>query len=136
MPVLTSIVASGLPPAPSAFSVGILAGSLLQVSGQGPIDPDGSVRSDLDAAEQTRLTLDHVCRVLTAGGGSFSDVVMLRVYLTDRRDFDAMNRVYEEYVAKYRGNVGPARTTVIVGLPFEGMLVEMDALAVLTDSDD
>lgn len=127
------IVAEGLPPAPSAFSAGVLAEGLLQVSGQGPIDADGTIRSDLDVADQTRLTLAHICRVLEAGGGSFADVMMLRVYLTDRADFGEMNRAFEEYVTRYREGSGPARTTVIVGLPFEGMKVEIDALALVPE---
>lgn len=134
MPQIRSIIADGLPPAPSAFSAGVIADGLLQVSGQGPIDADGTIRSDLDVADQTRLTLDHICRVLDAGGGSFADVMMLRVYLTDRADFGAMNSAYEEYVTRYRQDSGPARTTVIVGLPFEGMKVEIDALALVPQS--
>lgn len=134
MPILRTVSADGLPSAPTAFSSGVIAtGPLLQVSGQGPIDADGTIRSDLDVADQTRLTLDHVCRILEAGGASFADVVMLRVYLTDRADFGEMNRAYEEYVSRYRHDTGPARTTVIVGLPFEGMKVEIDALAALPD---
>jgi len=53
---------------------------------------------------------------------------MMRVYLTDVADFPAMNEVYSAFVdAPF-----PARTTVYVGLP-AGMLVEIDALAVLDD---
>ena len=42
--------------------------------------------------------------------------------------FAGMNEVYARYVSQ----PFPARTTVYVGLP-EGMLVEIDALAVLSD---
>lgn len=131
MTTIRPIVVADFPPAPSAFSAGVIAGTLLQVSGQGPIDLDGTVRSDLDTVGQTRLTLENVCRVLEAGGSSFADVVMLRVYLTDRAHFTAMNTAYEEYVARYRTDTGPARTTVIVGLPFAGMTVEIDAVAIV-----
>lgn len=129
MPPVQPIVVPELPPAPSTFSAGTVANGLIQVSGQGPIELDGTVRSDLDAAGQTRLTLQNVCRVLNAAGASFADVVMLRVYLTDRSDFGAMNTAFEEFVSQAGAEAGPARTTVIVGLPFEGMRVEIDALA-------
>ena len=132
MSPIRPIVVPELPPAPSTFSAGMLANGFIQVSGQGPIELDGTVRSDLDAADQTRLTLQNVCRVLEAAGASFADVVMLRVYLTDRADFGSMNTAFEEFVARGGAEAGPARTTVIVGLPFEGMRVEIDALAVAT----
>ena len=57
---------------------------------------------------------------LTAGGATFEDVVMLRVYLTTRDDFGAMNEVYGEFVAENcpSGQL-PGRTTVFVDLPHE-----------------
>lgn len=121
----------GLPPSPANFAAGIIAGRLLQVSGQGPLDASGAVMRDLNVEEQTMATLEHVSRILAAGGATFADVIMLRVYLTDRADFGDMNKGFERYVAEHRDGFGPARTTVIVGLPFEGMRVEIDALAML-----
>jgi 2-iminobutanoate/2-iminopropanoate deaminase len=52
----------------------------------------------------------------------------MRVYLTDPSQFTEMNDVYSSFVQ----TPYPARTTVYVGLP-AGMLVEIDALAVLED---
>ena len=68
--------------------------------------------------------------MLAAGAASFDDVLMLRVYLTTRDHFEAMNEAYGEFLAD-RCAVLPARTTVFVGLPREEMLVEIDALAVV-----
>lgn len=131
----TPVIVPDAPPSPASFSSGIVSGRLLQVSGQGPLDSSGAVLADLDVEGQTTVTLDHVRRILEAGGGSFADVVMLRVNLTDRADFAGMNRAFEKYVAEHRKGFGPARTTVMVGLPFEGMLVEIDALAVLPETE-
>ena len=62
---------------------------------------------------------------------SFDDVVMLRVYLTSRKDFTAMNDAYGEFVsANTIGAVLPCRTTVFTGLPRAEMLIEIDAIAV------
>jgi len=131
----TPVVVPNTPPSPASFSSGIISGRLLQVSGEGPLDSSKNVLGHLDVEAQTMVTLDHVRRILEAGGGSFADVVMLRVYLTDRADFAGMNRAFEKYVADHRDGFGPARTTVMVGLPFEGMLVEIDALAVLPEAE-
>jgi len=121
-------------PAPApVFSQGVRRGPMLQVSGQGPVDPrSGAYLHAGDVAGQTALTLANVEAVLVAGGASFEDVIMLRVYLTTRDDFAAMNEAYGDFLAG-RCQVLPARTTVFVGLPREEMLVEIDALAVLGD---
>lgn len=132
--VQTPISVTGMPPAPANFAHGILSEGILQVSGQGPLDDNGTVMAHLDIEAQTTLTLDHITRVLAAGGATFADVVMLRVYLTDRVHFAGMNRAFERYVEAHRPGFGPARTTLMVGMPFEGMLVEIDALAVLPKS--
>ncbi|WP_166844324.1 RidA family protein [Isoptericola sp. BMS4] len=122
-------------PAPAhTFSQGVRAGNLLQVSGQGPVDPATSeYLYPGDVAAQTRRTLENVEAVLAAGGATFADVLMLRVYLTTRADFPAMNEAYGAFLAERLGEdaVLPARTTVMVELPREEMLVEIDAQAVI-----
>lgn len=131
-PPTRAAVRTDLTPAPlSSFSQGVRIGDLVQVSGQGPLDPvSGEVQHVGDIAAQTTLTLMHVESLLRAGGASFADVVMVRVYLTTRDHFAGMNASYERYMAeRITDGVPPARTTVMVGLPLEGMLVEIDALA-------
>ncbi|RKN04442.1 RidA family protein [Streptomyces radicis] len=121
-------------PAPAwVFSQGIRKGPLLQVSGQGPQDPaTGAYVHPGDVRAQTRRTLENVRAVLTAGGADIEDVLMLRVYLTRRSDFAAMNEAYAEFVTEHcPSGVLPCRTTIFVELPHEAMLVEIDALAAL-----
>ena len=124
----TAIVTEDAPRPAAAYSQAVRAGQLLQVAGQGPTDPATGAFVGDTIAEQTTRTLDSVAAVLSAAGASFADVVMVRVYLTSPGDFAGMNEVYARYVSQ----PFPARTTVYVGLP-EGMLVEIDALAVLSD---
>ncbi|GAA4899656.1 reactive intermediate/imine deaminase [Stackebrandtia albiflava] len=121
-------------PAPAhTFSQGVRKGPVLQVSGQGPVDPvSNEYLHPGDVGAQTIRTLQNVEAILAAGGAGFADVVMLRVYLTTRDDFAAMNDAYGEFVgARVGDGVLPCRTTVFTGLPREEMLVEIDALAVL-----
>jgi len=123
-------------PAPAhTFSQGVRKGPLLQVSGQGPVDPaTGEYLHPGDVKAQTLRTLANVEAILQAGGASLDDVIMLRVYLTTRDDFAAMNDAYGEFVsARVPSGVLPCRTTVMTGLPREEMLVEIDALAVVED---
>ncbi len=128
-----TVVRTDRAPAPAhTFSQGVRKGGLLQVSGQGAVDPaTGEYVGAGDVRAQTRRTLENVRAVLEAGGAGLEDVVMLRVYLTRREHFAEMNEVYADFVAEHvPSGALPARTTVFVDLPHEVMLVEIDALAV------
>jgi reactive intermediate/imine deaminase len=122
-------------PAPMpVFSQGVRKGNILQVSGQGSVDPEsGQFVFEGDVKAQTTRVLQNIEAILKAGGATFDDVVMLRVYLTTRDNFVPMNDAYAEFVgARTPSGVLPSRTTVFTGLPLEPMLVEIDALAVLS----
>ena len=123
-------------PAPAhTFSQGVRKGPFVQVSGQGPVDPEtNEYLHQGDVAAQTTRTLMNVKAIIDASGATFDDVLMLRVYLTKREDFAIMNEAYGEFVTKHTSNgVLPSRTTVFTGLPRAEMLVEIDAIAVVTD---
>jgi 2-iminobutanoate/2-iminopropanoate deaminase len=63
--------------------------------------------------------------VLEAAGRSLADVVRVGIYLTDMRDFQAINSVYaRHFEAPY-----PARTTVAVAALPLGAAVELDLIA-------
>jgi 2-iminobutanoate/2-iminopropanoate deaminase len=107
-----------------AYSAGVLMDGWLYVSGQGPLNLKTGevVRGTIE--EETRLTLEHVGKVLAAAGCSFDDVVKCACHLSDIQDFDRFNTVYAEF---FKG-VKPARTTVQSGLG-GGIKVEIDAVA-------
>lgn len=105
---------------------GIRKGNILQVAGQVAFDPSTNEIVGATVTEQTRQVMQNVRRVLEAGGATLDDVVMCRIYLTDTAHFGEMNDAYREFFEESF----PARTTVYVGLP-EGLLVEIDAMAVL-----
>lgn len=128
----TAVTTTDAPAPAHTFSQGVRRGPFVQVSGQGPVDPaTNEYLFPGDVAAQTTRTLQNVEAILTAAGATFDDVMMLRVYLTTRDDFAAMNDAYGAYVSlRCASGVLPSRTTVFTGLPREEMLVEIDALAV------
>lgn len=130
-------VSTDAAPAPAhTFSQGIRKGPIVQVSGQGPVDPQtNEYLYPGDVAAQTTRTLENVKAIVEASGATFDDVVMLRVYLTTREDFSIMNDAYGDFVTAHTssGVPLPSRTTVFTGLPREEMLVEIDGLAVVSD---
>ncbi|MGQ7312406.1 RidA family protein [Microbacterium arabinogalactanolyticum] len=130
----TTVIRTDEAPAPAhVFSQGLRKGNMLQVSGQGPMDPvTNRYIAEGDVHAQTIRTLENIRAILEAGDASVEDVIMFRVYLTSQDLFPAMNEAYGEFVQKYvTSGMLPCRTTVFVGLPHPEMLVEIDALAVL-----
>ncbi|MFH8709433.1 RidA family protein [Streptomyces rubrogriseus] len=126
---MRTVITTENAPTPAApLSQGIRKGSILQVSGQLPFDPATGAVVGTTVAEQTTQTLRNVTAVLKAAGAGPKDVVMLRVYLTDPAHLPELNEAYAAAI----GELFPARTTVYMQLP-PGLLVEIDALAVLDD---
>ncbi|PXY24755.1 reactive intermediate/imine deaminase [Prauserella sp. PE36] len=110
----------------AAYSQAKRKGNILQLAGQVGIDPATGTVVPGGVAEQTRQVFANLEAVLAEAGASMTDVVMMRVYLTDTAHFAELNETYNALIPEPY----PARTTVYVGLP-EGLLVEIDALAVL-----
>lgn len=135
--VKTAIRTDAAPAPAHTFSQGVRKGPMLQVAGQGPMDPElGRYIGVGDVRTQTRRTLENIRAILAAGGAGVEDVIMFRVYLTSQENFAAMNEAYGEFVGEHvPSGVLPARTTVFTGLPHEDMLVEIDALAVVSESE-
>ncbi|MFF6815990.1 RidA family protein [Streptomyces sp. NPDC012403] len=126
---MKTVITTENAPTPAApLSQGIRKGPILQVSGQLPVDPATGAVVGTTVAEQTTQTLRNVTAVLKAAGAGPEDVVMLRAYLTDPAHLPELNEAYAAAV----GEPFPARTTVYMQLP-PGLLVEIDALAVLDD---
>lgn len=120
---------------PAKFSHGVRKGNILQVAGQVGFLPAEEGKAPTPAGptlrEQTLQTLANVKAILEEGGASWDDVMMIRVYLTDVDHFAEMNALYNAYFEEQGLTQPPAaRTTVYVGLP-AGLLIEIDALAVL-----
>jgi len=114
-------------PAPTApLSHGIVAGPFVFVSGQVPRDPaTKAIPEGIEA--QTRVVLANVEAVLRAAGSSLADVLKVTAHLADLSHRDAFNRVYRELMPE----PFPARTTV--GSQLDGILVEIDVIALGTD---
>ena len=106
------------------YSPAIVAeGKFVFVAGQGPLRNGEYVPGTVE--EETRLTLENLGALLETAGTGFEHVVRCGVWLTDVKQFAAMNSVY----ATFFPDPKPARATVgaelIVGQ------VEIDCVAVI-----
>ena len=124
---LQPVTSASLPSPVGPYSPGMVVGNLVFVSGQAGREP-GSGRLAPDVAAQTEQVLKNVATVLEAAGSGLPHVIRCGVFLVDMKEFAKMNEVYARAFGPHR----PARTTVEVsGLPGEGLLVEIDAVAVI-----
>lgn len=108
------------------YSHAVIAHGTVYVSGQVPRDPiTGAVPTAF--ADQVRLALHNVERVLHGVGLSLADAVKITTYLADMSRFKEYNEIYREFFP----NEPPARTTV--GCELVGFDVEIDCIAAQRD---
>jgi|SRR5690349_13890303 len=101
---------------------------ILFVSGQVPLDGDGTLVAPGDFDGQARRTFENLGRVLDEAGGTFGDIVKVTVYLTDMARLPDYGRIKAEYI---RGRP-PASTAVgVTALAVPGLMIEVEAIAVL-----
>ena len=124
----TRIVSSDAAPAAiGPYSQAIIAGGFLFSAGQIPLDPATTQVVEGDIVPQTQQVMKNLQAVLAAAGASWKDVVKTTVFLQDMADFPRVNEVY----GRVMGDARPARSTVqVAGLP-RGVLVEIDAVAIV-----
>lgn len=123
--MIERITPPGVPTPRGPYSPAVRAGDFIYVSGQGPIDPATNQMSYGDVKHETRLVLTNIRKILEGCGAGLADVVKCSVFLSDGRDFAAMNEVCAEFF----GNDKPARTTVETKFADPKMKVEIDCIA-------
>ena len=113
------------PAAIGPYSQAVLAGDMIFLSGQLPIDPATGSFPEGGVSAQTRQSLANVKAILEEAGFSTGDVVKTTVFLADMGDFAAMNEVYKEvFSAPF-----PARSAIAVKDLPKGALVEIECIA-------
>jgi 2-iminobutanoate/2-iminopropanoate deaminase len=127
-----SVVRTEAAPAPfqgAPYSQAIVAGGFVFVSGQLALKPGAKELSGGTIGEQTEQIFANLAAILEAAGSGLDRLVKTTVFLTDLGDFAGMNEVYAAHV----GDRPPARSTVeIAGLP-SGALVEIEAVATVSE---
>jgi enamine deaminase RidA (YjgF/YER057c/UK114 family) len=93
---------------------------------------EGRVRYPDDPGSQLRVAIETGREALAAFGADVADVVRTRMYVTHRRDCDAVGRVHAEVFGEHP----PVATMVIVsGLLHPDMRVEIEVEALLPAAD-
>ncbi len=115
------------PAAIGPYSQAVRHGNMVFASGQIPLDPVSGEIVGTDISAQTRQVLENLAAVLEAGGAELAQVVKTTCFLDDMDDFAAFNEVYQRYFS----TSPPARSCVAVDRLPKGVLVEIEALAIL-----
>jgi 2-iminobutanoate/2-iminopropanoate deaminase len=110
----------------SPFSQGIEVNGFLFLSGTLGIDAATGTLAGNDVVSQLTQIVANISDVLKEAGYTINDVVKATVFLTDMKNYAAMNEAYLTlFAAPY-----PARTCVEVSaLPREGALIEVEVIA-------
>jgi 2-iminobutanoate/2-iminopropanoate deaminase len=114
------------PAAIGPYSQAVIAGNLVFVSGQLPLDPATGQMPD-SASEQARQSLSNIKAILEAAGSSMDKALRLGVFMTDLSEFQEMNEIY----ATFFSGAYPTRSTVQVAALPKGAKLEIEAVAIL-----
>jgi 2-iminobutanoate/2-iminopropanoate deaminase len=107
-------------------STAIRAGDYLFVSGVVAIDPDSGERLNGTLTSEAHRAFQNLQLVLASAGSSLARLVQVRAMIYDRIEYDALNRVYRQYVP----DGPPARTVWSVRI-IDAFKVQLDAIAVV-----
>jgi 2-iminobutanoate/2-iminopropanoate deaminase len=111
--------------APAPYSLAVWAGDFCYLAGQlGTNSETDKIPEDFK--EEVHQLMRNLQMVLKSQGLDFKDVAKTTVYLTDVKDFAAMNEIYRSYFPE--GNF-PARETVQVAALVRGARVEISMTA-------
>lgn len=111
------------------FSRALRVGNRILVSGTAPVESDGSSTPG-DVEAQTERCLDIIVGSVRALGGTRTDIVRTRMFITDPADAEVIGRVHGRRFADVR----PVATMVVVSaLLRPEWRVEIEAEALVGD---
>lgn len=119
-----------VPPLPP-FSQATVINGIVYCSGSIGCDKDFNLADGVQA--QTRAALENISKVLSASGSSLKHILKTTVYLTDMKNFAAMNDEYMKIIPPNPDGNPPARTCIaVVALPL-GAEVEIECIAAVAE---
>ena len=112
-----------------SYSRAVRVGPYVFVAGTTAIEPTGKLHAPDDGYAQTMYAFARVALALEEVGASLKDVVRTRLYFSDMAVAADSVRAHGEVFSDVR----PVTTGVAVGLTTPGMVVEVEADAVIAE---
>lgn len=123
---MQSISTDKAPAAVGPYSQAVIAGNMVFVSGQIPVDPKtGNIPENI--VDQARQALTNLGEVLKAAGSELDKAVRVTVFITDISAFADVNKVYAEFFSEPY----PSRSCVEVSKLPKGVKIEIDAIGII-----
>lgn len=113
------------PAAIGPYSQAVVAGNMIYVSGQLPLDPKTMDFVSDEIQEQTRQSLINLKAILESAGYQMEEIVKTTIYIKDMNEFSQMNDIYSEFFQEHK----PARACVEVARLPKDARVEIEAVA-------
>ena len=108
------------------YSQAVLAGNMLFISGQIPIDPTSNQLIIGSIADEARQVMKNLDALLKSSGFLFEDVVKTTIFLSNMNHFAEVNEIYGSY---FSANFPARETVAVLGLP-KNVNVEISLIAV------
>ena len=111
------------------YSRAVRIGNLIEVSGTAAVDRDRIIAPG-DPYQQTRFIIQKIEKAINDAGGSLSDVIRTRIYVTNIKDWDAVGRAHGEFFK----DIKPVTSMVgVKSLIDPNIVVEIEATAYLKE---
>ena len=110
------------------YSHAVKVDNTFYVSGQIAYDEEGRLVGLGDIGAQTEQVMRNLQKVLEAAGASLQNVVKTTCYLTNATNLPKFFQVRQKH---FGGHVPAATTVMIAALADSGLLVEVEAIAVI-----
>ncbi|OGS19493.1 MAG: hypothetical protein A3J83_06880 [Elusimicrobia bacterium RIFOXYA2_FULL_40_6] len=121
-----TVIKTNKAPVPVArYSQGIKIGNMLYTQGTIALDPQTNKMVEGDIIVQTKRVFESLTAILDSAGMKPEDVIKANVYVSDLKDFQEFNKLYNAY---FPADPPPVRTTVQAKLPLNA-LVEVEVVA-------
>ena len=132
---VTTINPAGLAKIPgSAHAMLVHGGKTLHIAGQEPLDREGRCVAPGDMVKQFGQVLANMKVCCDEVGAKMTDIVVLRIYVTDKKLYKAHGRELGAIYLDYFGKHFPATTLVqVVELWNEENMVEIEAVVALPE---
>lgn len=110
------------PKAIGPYSQAMRVGDMVFMAGQIPLDPVTMQMVEGDFEKEATRVFENIKAVIAEAGGTFAQVVMVRIFLTNFDNFAKVNEVMQRYFKEPY----PPRTTVAVAALPKNARVEVE----------